>query len=118
MKILSLALITLVISHTSAKADFTQVKTEDEFRNSIVEKVIASSSCDPLISHSDGTITGVCNGKKLTGSWKWSDGLWCRDIKLGDKKYKIDCQKYEIDGQTVRVTAKKGKGKKTIYKIK
>ena len=66
--------------------------------------------------YADGSV--VCKGgkDKLTGLWTWEDH-YCRTAKIGTKDFGHDCQTVEVSGDVVTFTRKKGKGKKSVWKI-
>ena len=57
-----------------------------------------------------GGIDGRAFGRRVTGSWQWQDGYFCREMAYGSTAIPANCQLVQTDGQTVRFTADRGAG--------
>lgn len=110
-----LSLVTgLSIHQVSAADEKTRIGTEQEFREIAVDKeLVYNNDKGALTVHGDGTITGTYRGKKLTGTWSWEDGYYCRSVKPGKKDTGHDCQIVELSGNSLIFIRKKGTGKKS-----
>lgn len=58
----------------------------------------------------DGRITGRAFGGRVTGSWEWRDGFFCREMSWGSSSWARDCQAVYMGGGTVRFVADRGRG--------
>lgn len=97
----------------------TRITTEQEFRAKVVGRRITNKD-GFVIVHEDGKLTGAFGkgGKhKLTGTWAWKGQHYCRTVKIGSRDYGRDCQVIEVSGATFASTRKKGKGKRSVWKI-
>lgn len=70
------------LAFPSAGAEERRIATEEEYRRLVVGKRFVAD-WGWAKNHGDARITGVVNGKKLTGAWIWVDGLYCRTIQVG-----------------------------------
>lgn len=59
----------------------------------------------------DGQIRGEALGRPVTGAWRWQGGYFCRDLMWGERDLGPNCQEVKVQGQTVRFTSDKGKGR-------
>ena len=103
---------------SAAVPDEPRITTEQEFREKVVGKRLTTKG-GYVIVQEDGTLMGAFGkgGKdKLTGLWTWEDH-YCRTAKIGTKDFGHDCQTVEVSGDVVTFTRKKGKGKKSVWKI-
>ena len=104
---------------SAAVPDEPRITTEQEFMEKVVGKRLTNKSGYSMIQD-DGTMTGAF-GKgdkdKLTGPWTWEDQYFCRTAKVGTKDFGHDCLTVEVSGDVVTFKRKKGKGKKTVWKI-
>ena len=99
-------------------ADFKRIKTEAQFREIVVDKKIYGDD-GWAQAHSNGKLTGNYGGKNMSGAWLWSGQLWCRNARLEDgPETGSDCQTWEVNGNQLRLTREKGKGRVSIYEIK
>jgi len=66
----------------------------------------------------NGQIAGRAFGRSVSGTWKWSDGFFCRDLYLGGKEFDPDyCQLVEVQGDTIRFTSDMGRGDSADLRI-
>ena len=104
---------------SAAVPNETRITTEQEFREKVVGKRLTNKD-GYVIVQEDGTMTGAFGkeGKhKLTGTWTWEGQHYCRTVKTGSKDYGRDCQVVEMSGDRFTFTRKKGKGKRSVWKI-
>lgn len=113
-----LALILLCAGH-SAQAEMQQITTKADFLAKVAGKTLSNSQGTYVI-YPDGTLKGkVAGGKKLSGSWAWQGKFWCRNAIIeGKGETGTDCQKVELDGDKLRQTREKGKGKPVDFILK
>ncbi|MCP5038370.1 MAG: hypothetical protein GY945_12315 [Rhodobacteraceae bacterium] len=102
---------------TVAMADetgFTRIVDESGFIGTVTDREI-TSRLGTLIIGSDGKVTGSVPIGKVTGSWNWDEGYWCRTVKIGFLKQSEDCQSVEVSPTEVRFAAEKGTGKAVLF---
>lgn len=58
----------------------------------------------------EGSISGRAFGGRVTGSWEWQDGYFCREMSWGNSSWDWNCQAVYIGGDTVRFVADRGQG--------
>ena len=104
-------------SITAEAETFTRIKSENDFRVSVVDKNL-TSSWGLIVIHSNGTISGKANSSndKLTGAWKWSGKTWCRNLRIGKgDQLGSQCMKISVsDENTLHI---KGDGDPTVFAI-
>ena len=66
----------------------------------------------------DGTIAGDAMGGRVTGSWTWEDGFFCREMAWGDRVFPLNCQRVDLDGDLLTFTADKGAGDDATLRIR
>jgi len=67
----------------------------------------------------DGRIDGSALGDKVTGSWAWQDGYFCREMDWGGTEIPYNCQLVEVreDG-TMRFTVDQGAGESAQFSLR
>lgn len=72
-----------------------------------------------LLVRPDGSITGsAALGTKVTGSWEWSGGFFCRDLAWSRRSLPRNCQVVERAGDKLRFTADRGQGDAAVFRIR
>lgn len=103
----------------AASAEFQRIRNEEIFREIVVGKMLMVDDSiyrEWLRITADGKMNGVFRKKRFVGAWVWKRKFLCRDGQLGkEPELNTDCQVFEIDGNKLRVTRNKGKGKQLIY---
>lgn len=92
-----------------AFADSGRVTSRDDFVQLVKDRALTRTGIR-LVVTPDGRIDGRALGFKVTGSWAWRDGYFCREMQAGREKIGYDCQLVERKGDALRFTAAKGKG--------
>ncbi|MEX0305801.1 MAG: hypothetical protein AB3N12_00310 [Ruegeria sp.] len=111
-------LIATIAAAGIAQADYKRIKTGSQFSADVVGKKLVDDQGNVFVANADGTISAkLVSGKKFSGSWVWNKKFWCRNGVLDGKALGTDCQVFEIDGNSIRMTRKKGKGSTTIYSL-
>ncbi|MGB3407566.1 MAG: dihydrodipicolinate reductase [Jannaschia sp.] len=59
---------------------------------------------------SDGAISGRGFGLRVTGTWVWEDGLFCRTLDTLLRDFPRNCQTVSLNGDVVRFVADRGTG--------
>ncbi|PKP84258.1 MAG: dihydrodipicolinate reductase [Alphaproteobacteria bacterium HGW-Alphaproteobacteria-2] len=58
----------------------------------------------------EGRISGRAWGRDVTGTWRWTDGYFCREMTFGEKPVEADCQVVRQEGEALRFIAERGAG--------
>ncbi|MCK0167860.1 dihydrodipicolinate reductase [Jannaschia sp. S6380] len=58
----------------------------------------------------DGRITGRGFGLRVSGTWAWRDGLFCRTLDTALRDFPLNCQTVAIQGDVLRFRADRGTG--------
>lgn len=58
----------------------------------------------------DGSIAGRAFGRDVSGSWRWSEGFFCREIRYTGGSFPDDCQVVTLRGNRITFTAERGGG--------
>ncbi len=67
----------------------------------------------------DGQITGSALGWDITGSWRWEDGYFCRQMDWSGYAIKDNCQLVEVEGtERMRFTVDQGAGDSATFKLR
>jgi hypothetical protein len=67
----------------------------------------------------DGQITGSALGWDITGSWRWEDGYFCRQMDWSGYAIKDNCQLVEAEGTAkMRFTVDQGAGDSATFKLR
>ena len=113
----ALAIALTCASPGAAKAGFVPVKTKTEFLKIISGKNLKYSGASIHLSKA-GTIRGKAYGKKVSGTWQWKGGLFCRSIIWGSRDLGPNCEVVKIDGNTLRFITDHGKGKRADMSLR
>ena len=67
----------------------------------------------------DGTISGSALGWEITGSWRWEDGYFCREMDWSGTPIPMNCQLVEARGDSeVRFTVDRGAGDSASFRLR
>ncbi|MCU0828513.1 MAG: dihydrodipicolinate reductase [Tabrizicola sp.] len=67
----------------------------------------------------DGQIKGKALGWEITGSWKWQDGYFCREMDWSGMPIEYNCQLVEAQGaDKLRFTVDKGAGDSATFRLR
>ena len=67
----------------------------------------------------DGKITGRALGWDISGSWRWQDGYFCRDMDWSGYAIDYNCQLVEARGdRELRFTSDKGQGDSASLRLR
>ncbi|PRY22206.1 hypothetical protein CLV78_107130 [Aliiruegeria haliotis] len=95
---------------------WTRIKTRNAFVEAIGDKCLKGDGME-FILHSDGRISGMVEGRCLTGKWVWRDTCFCREARLNNDDLSTDCEIIEICGNRMRYTRNRGRGESSIVSI-
>lgn len=113
---LSATLITFVLPQM-AMADLKRVEDKAEF----VDLVEGKTLLRPMVRLTvkpDGKITGRGVAWDVTGSWKWNDGYFCRDLNWGGDDLGFNCQTVLADGSSMRFISDQGAGASADFRLR
>ena len=94
--------------------NWRHITSESVFIEEVVDQYFGDDG-GKSIAKSDGTIEGDFGGQKLSGTWQWQDGYFCRTSTLGDLDIGSDCLVIEVTDKQMRLTLGKGEGPSIIY---
>ena len=100
----------VILFHSNlAFAEFSIIYQREEF----IEAITGRELKRPLIKLSVSE-TGRINGSALTtplsGTWKWQDGYFCRDLFWGKRDLGYNCQQVSLKDDKIRFTSDQGQG--------
>jgi hypothetical protein len=112
-------LIALVVIMTSPALaeDFVRVTERAAFVDLVSGKSLTSLGVSLTVSPSGG-IGGKAFGRKVTGTWSWSKGYFCRTMQAGDRAFARNCQLVQRKGSTIRFVADQGAGQTADLRIR
>lgn len=106
---ISIALALSILASGAALADTSRVTSRAEFVALVQDRALRTGGIRLTVAPG-GTIDGRAYGFRVTGTWTWNDGYFCREMKAGPQSLPLDCQVVQRRGDTLRFTAQKGKG--------
>lgn len=90
-------------------AAFEAVTSRDVFLSLVEGRTLAGDGVSLRVGR-DGSIAGRGFGLRVTGTWDWQDGLFCRTLDTALRDFPRNCQTVAVQGRTVRFTADRGAG--------
>ncbi|MGB8622033.1 MAG: dihydrodipicolinate reductase [Paracoccaceae bacterium] len=103
-------LLTLLLIAAPALADgFQPVATKAGFLDLVAGKDLKRFGIRLTVTR-DGAIGGRAFGLPVTGSWRWKDGFFCRELTYTSGALAENCQVVLVDGATLRFIADRGAG--------
>lgn len=66
----------------------------------------------------DGQIEGSALGWRVTGTWSWKDGYFCREMEWSGKPIPYNCQLVEARGDELRFTVDRGAGDSAAFRLR
>jgi hypothetical protein len=88
---------------------FERVKSRDAFLAAVVGKDLTGDRVRLRVG-ADGSIAGRGFGLRVTGEWRWADGMFCRTLRTALRNFPENCQTVARDGATLRFTSDRGQG--------
>jgi hypothetical protein len=119
---LSVAMIFLTSAEGYA-AEFKRIKSLKEFKSAVVGRTLVgktrSGAGVRVVHRADGVLSGIITGGiKVTATWRWRRGYYCRKGTAGNEIIVDDCPLILISGKTVRFVLNRGRGSTIDYKIR
>lgn len=114
-----LALLVALASPAMAE-DYKPVMEKSEFLKLIAGKELRNGLYDlSLFLTPDGQIKGDALGWKITGTWSWKDGYFCREMDWEGYAIPYNCQLVEIrSGRDLRFTVDRGAGNSAAFRLR
>lgn len=103
-------LICLILPATAGAESFAKVGDKSRFVNLVQNKQLHYPGIK-LTVKPDGTIVGRALGRDVRGGWSWKAGYFCRDLYWGQREIGYNCQEVRVNGNKLRFTSDKGKGR-------
>ena len=99
---------------------FEPVRDKDAFLSLIKDKDLRIGLYNLTLKVTpDGRINGTALGWAISGSWRWEDGYFCRDMDWSGYAIPFNCQLVEaVDGSRVRFTSDRGQGQSASFGLR
>lgn len=107
----------LAFTVASARAEFAQVKDESQFKTIISGKTLTRPLIRLEVSPT-GTIKGRGAKWDVSGTWKWRDGYFCRDLNWGGDDLGYNCQEVGVKKGRIKFTSDKGRGDSAEFRLR
>ncbi len=115
--LLATGLLTSGILARDALADFVPVQHEADFR-ALVEGRDLIRFGIRLQVLPDGRITGRGFGTRVSGTWEWRNGYFCRTLEFGESGEPLNCQLVLQQGDRLRFIADAGEGDQADFQLR
>lgn len=109
---------------TAAKAQQYQIITDQsQFLGLVGGKILTVKApfylrnTIRLVVRRDGDIQGKALGYDLTGSWRWQDGFFCRQMDWEGTEIPYNCQQVQYNGDRVRFVSDRGTGDRADFAL-
>lgn len=99
----------LLLFFATPAAAFEAVTGRDAFVALVAGKRLTGDGVSLRVSP-DGLIAGRGFGLRVTGTWEWRDGLFCRTLDTALRDFPLNCQTVAVQGDVVRFRADRGTG--------
>ena len=106
----------LAVSQTALAAEFVRITKLSQFKTAIIGKTLSAGKVRVVIAV-DGTWGGTAKRGKVSGTWKWRRGYWCRVGTVGSNLLAEDCQEISVSGKKMRLIRNRGSGDVVELKI-
>lgn len=114
------ALALLLAASPALADDYQPIMEKDAFMALVAGKELRNNLYDlSLFVLPEGKITGEALGWKITGTWSWKDGYFCREMDWEGYAIPYNCQLVETrDGRIVRFTVDRGTGDSAQFRLR
>jgi hypothetical protein len=105
---------------TAVANGYEPVRDKGEFLTRVKDRVLRIGLYNLSINVlPDGRIEGSALGWKITGSWDWKDGYFCREMDWSGYPVKYNCQLVEALGdERMRFTVDQGAGDSAVFRLR
>lgn len=115
----ALALLALTALPLRAEGGFVPVREDEAFLRLVEGRTLRIPLYGlSLTVASDGTIRGNALGWGVTGTWRWEDGYFCREMDWSGRAIPFDCQLVEAKGDRLRFTVDRGAGDSAVFRLR
>lgn len=101
----------------AAMAEPSRIVDKAEFVKTVQGKTLSRPLIKLFVTE-DGNITGSGASLPVSGSWKWQDGYFCRDMRWGKRDLGYNCQEVKADSKIIRFTSDRGAGDHADFKLR
>lgn len=103
-----------------AASAFEPVREKEQFLSLIKDRALKIGLYNlTLTVLPDGQIKGSALGWEITGTWKWQDGYFCREMDWSGTPISYNCQLVEVlDGEKMRFTVDRGAGDSAVFRLR
>ena len=114
-----LTVIFLGFASLPAFADnYVPVKDESQFINLVGGKLLRHRVYGIRLNVLEtGEIVGSAVGRDISGTWRWQDGFFCREMAWGERAIPYNCQLVEIANDLIRFTVDRGAGDSAAFRL-
>ncbi|MEM1151750.1 MAG: hypothetical protein AAGI03_14565 [Pseudomonadota bacterium] len=88
--------------------------SEANFVQTVVGRNLLHSNGGVVVVAENGTFSGMVGDGKLSGTYEWVNGQFCRDGAFNGVPFDYECQDVMLDGTTVTF---QGSDRATVYQI-
>jgi hypothetical protein len=112
-------LISLFAALPGQAQEYLPVKEKDAFLSLIEGRSLRLPLYGLTLTLSpEGQITGKALGWGISGTWRWEDGYFCRNMDWSGMEIPYNCQLVEAKGDTnLRFTVDKGVGDSASFRL-
>jgi len=113
-------LLILTFPLAAAANGFQPVRDKGDFLTLVKDRVLRIGLYNLSLNVlPDGRIEGSALGWKITGSWDWKDGYFCREMDWSGYPVKYNCQLVEALGdERMRFTVDQGAGDSAVFRLR
>jgi len=117
---LAAILIAMITAAPVAAESFVPVKEKTRFLDLIKDRELRIGLYNLSLNVlPDGRIDGSALGWKITGSWSWKDGYFCREMDWSGMEIEFNCQLVEAAGaDRMRFTVDQGNGDSATFRLR
>ena len=106
----------VLMSATGAAAQAARVGTEAAFLEAVGGRDLVRFGVRLTVGR-DGAIAGNGFGRRVTGTWRWEDGFFCRTLDWGSGGRGENCQLVALSDGRVIFVADRGEGDRAEFRI-
>ncbi|WP_103332161.1 dihydrodipicolinate reductase [Pseudotabrizicola formosa] len=114
------AVLMVILPGLAQANDYSPVRDKDQFLSLVKDKDLRIGLYNLTLKVTpDGKINGTALGWAISGTWRWEDGYFCRDMDWSGYAIPFNCQLVETrDGRDLRFTVDKGAGSSASFRLR